>query len=97
MVQLKKIGVLSAAKIIGVFDAILGLIGGALISVTSLIGATSGLGGEGAASGIIFGLGAVVCLPILYGAIGFIIGAIGAFIYNFLAQAIGGIEIELGE
>jgi hypothetical protein len=33
--------------------------------------------------------------PFIYGAMGFITGAIGALIYNLIARWIGGIEIEL--
>ena len=33
--------------------------------------------------------------PFLYGGIGFVFGAIGAWIYNVIAKRLGGIEIEL--
>ena len=33
--------------------------------------------------------------PFLYGALGFVIGAVGALLYNWIASAIGGIEMEL--
>lgn len=39
----------------------------------------------------------VITLPIVYSISGLISGIIGAFIYNFIAGAIGGIEIELGK
>jgi len=42
--------------------------------------------------------GAVVVaaiLPFFYGCIGFIAGAIMAFIYNAISHAIGGLEVEL--
>jgi hypothetical protein len=34
-------------------------------------------------------------LPIFYGAMGFILGVIGAFIYNLIARWVGGIEVEV--
>ena len=37
----------------------------------------------------------IVCVPIIYGMIGFVIGALGALIYNLIAKWLGGIEIEL--
>ncbi len=33
--------------------------------------------------------------PFIYGALGFVIGAVGALLYNWIASAIGGIEMEL--
>jgi hypothetical protein len=33
--------------------------------------------------------------PFLYGAIGFVFGAIGAWIYKLIAKRLGGIEIQL--
>lgn len=41
------------------------------------------------------GLGMAVALPILYGGLGFVIGALGALVYNLLAGWIGGIEVEV--
>jgi hypothetical protein len=45
--------------------------------------------------GMLFGAGAIVTLPIFYGVLGFVSTAIAAFIYNLLAGAVGGIEIEV--
>jgi hypothetical protein len=42
-----------------------------------------------------FGVGAIVILPIVYGVMGAIFAAIGAFIYNIVAGWVGGIEIEV--
>ncbi|MBN1439992.1 MAG: hypothetical protein JW929_11340 [Anaerolineales bacterium] len=44
--------------------------------------------------GLITSLGAVVCLPILYGVLGFIDGPIGAFFVNPALKIIQGLEIE---
>jgi hypothetical protein len=60
-------------------------------------GGLDGGGGDEATVGMIFGVGAIICFPVMYGAMGFIFGAIGAFIYNLVAQMIGGVEIELGD
>lgn len=42
-----------------------------------------------------FGTGIAIILPIFYGAMGFILGVIGAFIYNLIARWVGGIEVEV--
>ena len=43
----------------------------------------------------IFSVGVALLLPVFYGGIGFIAGAIGAFFYNLLARWVGGFELEL--
>jgi hypothetical protein len=34
-------------------------------------------------------------MPVFYGAMGFVFGAIGALLYNLLAKWVGGFEFEL--
>jgi len=41
-----------------------------------------------------FGIGAVIGFPDLYGAMGFVFGAVFAWIYNAVSKRVGGIEIE---
>jgi hypothetical protein len=41
------------------------------------------------------GVGFALFFPILYAAIGFVFGALGAIIYNLVAKWIGGIEVEV--
>lgn len=41
------------------------------------------------------GVGFAVAAPFLYAAMGFIIGVLGAAIYNLVAKWIGGIEVEV--
>jgi hypothetical protein len=53
----------------------------------------SGSGG-GAAFAAMFGVGAIIILPLFYGVIGLIGGAIGAALYNLFAGLFGGIELE---
>ena len=45
----------------------------------------------------LLGIAAIVALPILFAIFGFVIGALGALVYNTISKTIGGIEIELGE
>lgn len=42
-----------------------------------------------------FGLGFAILFPLIYAAMGFVLGIIGAFIYNLVAKWIGGIEVEV--
>ena len=48
-----------------------------------------------AGSIVFFGIAFAIVMPILYGAMGFMMGAIGALLYNLLAKLIGGFELEL--
>lgn len=89
----RRVSVLSVGKVLACLYALLGLIVGGLFSFLSLAGAAAG-GGQGAAA-IVFGVGAAIIMPILYGLAGFIGGVITAALYNLAASLVGGIEIEL--
>ncbi|MBN2052017.1 hypothetical protein JW756_00770 [Candidatus Woesearchaeota archaeon] len=100
---LKKVGIMSVAKLYTVLMAFFGLIGGFIMGLfTALMllvaGPAAGVGGLGAGMGAI----AIIVLPIIYGILGFIIygvlgfifGAIGAWLYNVVAGWVGGVELE---
>ncbi len=95
--RLTRIAPLSVAKVAFVLYALIGLIIGAIVAVASLIGATLGLGQHDGSAlfGAIFGVGAIVLLPILYGVIGTIGALVMAGIYNLAAGLMGGIELTL--
>lgn len=96
MVVLKSMGVMSCAKIMGATYAAMGLIFGALASLISVVGVAIGHNAPGGAiAPLVFGVGAVIFLPIFYGVVGFVGGAIGALIYNFMAGIVGGVELDL--
>lgn len=94
---LKRIGVLSCGKIMGALYALMGLIFGAIFSLLSLVGAMAGMAsGEGEAIfGLLFGVGAIIALPLFYGVLGFLGGLLTAFLYNLVAGFAGGLELEL--
>ena len=97
---IKRIAPLSCAKVIGVLYLILGFIIGAFVSLFALLGGLFGRASQtgntsALLGGAIVGVGAIVMFPILYGAIGFIGSLIAAALYNVLARAVGGIEIEV--
>ena len=82
-----------------VLYAALGLIVGFFVSVAALFGMALGSVAEGepgsALIGLLFGIGAIVLLPILYGLLGFVCALVGAALYNLAARVAGGIELEL--
>ncbi len=94
---LKRVGVLSCGKIMGLLYAGIGLIAGGIFALGSLVGGVAGLAaddGGGAVFALFFGVGAVIFLPVFYGVMGFISGVVSAFLYNLVAGWIGGIELE---
>ena len=82
----------------GLLYGLMGLLVGALFSFISVLGMAfssfQGNSGE-ALFGLVFGIGAVIILPIFYGVMGFVGAAIGAALYNFIAKMIGGIELVI--
>lgn len=96
MVVVKSIGVLSLGKIMGTMYAAFGFLFGALFSLIALFGFAAGSMSEsGDFGGMLFGVGAIIILPLVYGVMGFIAGIISALVYNFIASLAGGVELEL--
>ena len=100
--RIKKFGVLSVAKIQAVMMLVMSLIiaipYGLIIILYalfggSLVGGQAGLAVGG--GGVILGIVVMIGVPIMYGIIGFIGGAIGALLYNLFSSFVGGIEIEV--
>ncbi len=91
---IRRIGVLSAAKMGGVLGVALGLLAGVLMFLASSLGgmAMGSQSGGGMMAGM--GLMVIIAMPILYGVLMFIGAAIQALIYNFAARFVGGVEIE---
>src|SRR5690606_21210173 len=91
MVKIEKIGVSSAAKIYGLTLGILGFVVGIFYALffSAFSGIMDGMGG--------FGLIMAIVFPIMYGIMGFIIGALGSVVYNFVASKTGGLEIQLSK
>jgi hypothetical protein len=98
----KRIGVISAGKMYGIVGLVLGFIIGIPYGlIVMLVGASifsTGRSGDAAAGGagtIVIGLALMILFPIMYGVLCFILGLIGALIYNGAAKLVGGVEIEL--
>ncbi|SRR6266576_4684109 len=96
MQTIKSVGVLSVAKIMGALYAALGLL---FLPFFLLIGlAGSMLPHQGAQNPFAGAVGMFFSLlaPVFYGVLGFIFGALGAFLYNLIAKWMGGgIEVQL--
>ncbi len=91
---IKRIRPLSVARVAGVLYAVAGLIGGAILSFMALTGAAFATKDEGF-PGAVLGVAAVIAMPILYSMIGFIGAFVTAALFNLVASAVGGIEIEV--
>jgi hypothetical protein len=95
---IRRIGVGAAAKVFGTLYALWGFIFGVIVALIALAGA-----GLSAASddplpawlGTMFGMGAVVILPVIYGLMGAIFGALTAVFYNLVAGIAGGLSFEV--
>ena len=98
MRKITRIGIFSLARIMGGVGLVFGLIFGAIFSLVSLAGVglafAEGSGAEGFI-GLVFGLGAVIVLPLLYGGFAFLQGLLTGFVVNLALSLFGGLEIEL--
>jgi hypothetical protein len=90
---LKSVDVMSVARISGLVCAGLALI---FVPISLLLVSFGTIVGRGdpTSAGILF-YALAVLMPILYGVLGFIVGAIAALLYNIAARRFGGIELEL--
>ena len=94
MAVLKRIGVLSMAK---VQSAILATIAFVIVLLTDIvvIANISYTYTPMFAFGYGMAIIMLVVITILYGVLGCVLGAIGALIYNFVSEKFGGVEIEI--
>ncbi len=93
--ELKAIDVMSMATVSAVILAIFGFIAGIIAALgAGMVSAFDTVAGMGMLSAYM-GVAAIVFFPILYAIIGFVMGAITAFIYNIIAQKVGGVKLDL--
>ena len=92
---LRRVGPLSVAKMSAALYAILGFVFGAFLSLISVVGGLVDSGQEGAPFARLFGIGAIIWLPLFYATIGFLGSLIMAALYNAIAGWVGGIRLEL--
>lgn len=96
----KSVRVLSLAKVMGTIYGGLGFVIGLIFSFVAMLGLAFGSAfqestGMEALFGALFGLGAVLVLPILYGFMGFLGGLLTSALYNLAARVVGGLELEV--
>ena len=84
----------SAAKVVAVLYALLGLLFGGVVSLAAVAGAFADPD-RPAFLGALFGVGAVVMLPIFYGCLGFVMTLLSAWLYNVVSGLVGGVEIDV--
>ncbi len=86
MVVLKRLGVMSVARIQAIIGAVIGLFYGVINALCSLFPACQ--------LTVVAGVLSIFIFPIFFAISGFIGGAIGAYLYNLVAKRFGGIEFE---
>ena len=92
---IKRIGPLSVAKVAGTLYAAIGVLVGAIFSLISVAGGFTADTSEAAGMAAIMGVGAIVVFPILYGGMGFIAFLVMGWLYNVIAGAVGGVELDV--
>jgi hypothetical protein len=95
---IKRVGPLSVAKIAAVLYGGIGLIVGGVLALIGMAGLASRIYSDNPGSsflGPLFGVGAIVILPICYAIGGFIVALIMAAIFNVAAGITGGVEIDV--
>jgi len=95
MTVLKRISPASAFKVGLVTYGIVGLVLGVFCSLIAVAGVSFAHHARMPFLGRVGAFAVIVC-PIVYGIIGGIGGAIGAFIYNLASDWVGGIEVDIG-
>lgn len=90
--QVKRIGVASLAAVSGLLHAATGLLVGLLVAAASFTPAAQAIP---FLHGPLLGVLAIVLLPLAYGAVGFVLGAVMAVVYNLAARLVGGIRLLL--
>lgn len=99
--RIRKLGILSIAKIQAVMMLVMSLIISIPYGLMVMIfgGMMMGAGKQetliAGGGAFVIGLLIMVGLPIFYGVMGFVVGAIAALLYNLFAGMVGGIEIEV--
>jgi hypothetical protein len=96
MITIRRIGVLSLAKLFGAVFGGLGLAGGLLTSGLGFLGILLGVSGDSYFSATSLGtmFAAVFILPIIYAVLGLIGGIVTAFLCNLALRFGGGLELE---
>jgi hypothetical protein len=97
--RLVRIGPLQLGKMLAALYGAMGLIFIPFFGIFALIGAfapnNANMPPFSGAAFAGFGIGMMILFPLIYALMGFVIGIVGAAIYNLFAKWIGGIEVEV--
>lgn len=93
MYLLKSVDVWSCARIAGALYGCMGLLllPMVLIAITASAGSAQPFGTGGAVALVLL----AVFAPLFYGLLGFLFGALSAWLYNITAKYVGGIRLDL--
>lgn len=93
MYLLKSVDVWSCAKVAGIFYGCAGLLAipMALIAIAASAASPQPMGVPGAVGVVLLAIFA----PLLYGLLGFLLGALSAWLYNVAAKYVGGIRLQV--
>jgi hypothetical protein len=91
--RIKRFAPLQLGKMLAVLYGIMGVLIVPFFLIMSAVSAQ--LPPEQRAGMMAFGVGFALFIPVMYAAMGFVSGALGALIYNVVAKWIGGIEVEM--
>ncbi len=91
MEKIKRVNMLSLAKILGVIYSCFGLLVGLFMSLAAILNIQLPNASQNPNP---FGAAAIVVLPIIYGIIGFLSGYFSGFFFNLATKWVGGLEIE---
>jgi len=102
-VTVRRVGVLSLAKIFGLITLVIGLVIGVIYGLVIMaLGSAvlsqvrgGGVGDAPAFAGVLIGLLVMIGVPLFYGALGFVMGAIYALIFNAASGFLGGLELQV--
>ena len=104
MKKIKRLGVFSFGKLLALIGGLLGLIcgiwyavGGLLIDIGVSMGWLSpeAMGTPGLSHGTVLAFGALIGMPLIGVCTGFVVGLIGALLYNLYASWFGGVQIDI--
>lgn len=94
MVRLKKVDVLSCAKMSAVSGGVIGLVLGVLYSFG---GAIYDLSTGSLNLGTVLAFGALVGMPVIFATLGFLKGGLLAALYNYTTKWVKGLALDLEE
>lgn len=86
--KITKIKPKSLAKVVGAVYVVLGFVLGVFFAVGTPFS------NQVPSPAWMYGIGAVIILPIVYGVMGLVLGWFIAVVYNAVSKKIGGVEIE---